>query len=80
VDLRGVEIIDPTAFVRIARSFSRWRDLRHGRSVLIQFPERSSRTTHAPRSLALPPRNNLMLHAPSLDIFETVPRRVALHC
>src|SRR5438270_675095 len=75
VDLRGVEIIDPTAFVRIARSLTRWRDLKRGRSVLIQFPERSSRTAGAPQSFALPPRNNLMLHAPPLDIFDTVPRR-----
>src|SRR4051812_20094703 len=46
LDLRGVEIIDPTSFVRVAQSLSRWRDLRHGR-VLIQFPERSLRKAPA---------------------------------
>jgi hypothetical protein len=81
VDLRGVEIIDPTAFVRVARSLSRWRDLKRGRRVMIQFPERSSQAAHASRSsFSLPERNGLMLHAPSLDIFDRVPERVALHC
>lgn len=42
VDLRGVQMIDPNAFVRIARSLSRWRDLRRGR-VTIEFPTRSPR-------------------------------------
>ena len=81
VDLRGVEIIDPTAFVRVARSLNRWRDLKRGRHVLIQFPERSSQAAQATRSsFSLPARNTLMLHAPSLDIFDPVPERVALHC
>jgi ABC-type transporter Mla MlaB component len=81
VDLRGVEIIDPTAFVRLARSLNRWRDLKRGRHVLIQFPERSSHAARpSPSSFSLPTRNNLMLHAPTLDIFDAVPERVALHC
>jgi hypothetical protein len=37
VDLRGVQNIDPTAFVRVARALSRWRDATRGR-VLIEFP------------------------------------------
>jgi hypothetical protein len=42
VDLRGVDLIDPDAFVRVARSLNRWRDARRGR-VTIEFPQRSSR-------------------------------------
>ncbi|MEO7083398.1 MAG: hypothetical protein ABI442_10025 [Gemmatimonadaceae bacterium] len=42
VDLRGVELIDPTAFVTIARTLSGWRDARRGR-VTIEFPERAKR-------------------------------------
>lgn len=42
LDLRGVEIIDPSAFVLVARALNRWRDARHGR-LAIQFPERSTR-------------------------------------
>jgi hypothetical protein len=44
MDLRGVQLIDPRAFGRIARSLSNWRELRHGR-VNIEFPERSARKT-----------------------------------
>ena len=40
VDLRGVEFIDPTAFVGIARALNRWRDTYRGR-VTIEFPARS---------------------------------------
>jgi hypothetical protein len=43
VDLRAVELIDPTAFVRVARLLSRWRDATRGH-VMIQFPERSTRS------------------------------------
>ena len=43
VDLRGVDLIDPDAFVRVARSLSRWRDA-HGGRVLIEFPARSRRS------------------------------------
>ena len=43
VDLRGVDLIDPDAFVRVARSLSRWRDA-HGGRVLIEFPARSKRS------------------------------------
>jgi len=78
VDLRGVEIIDPTAFVRVARSLSRWRDEQRGR-VMIQFPERSVRESRPP--VSLPVRTKLCLHAPTrVDIFEAVPERVALRC
>ena len=42
LDLRGVHMINPRAFVRIARALSRWRDLRRGR-VRIEFPARSPR-------------------------------------
>ena len=40
VDLRGVVLIDPAAFVRVARVLAHWRDSRRGQ-VLIQFPKRS---------------------------------------
>jgi len=42
MDLRGVQLIDPSAFVRVARSLRRWRDLRCG-CVTIEVPERSRR-------------------------------------
>ena len=42
LDLRAVELIDPTAFVRVARALNRWRDERLGR-VTIEFPARSRR-------------------------------------
>ena len=42
VDLRAVDLIDPNAFVRVAKTLNRWRDLRRGR-VTIEFPHRSSR-------------------------------------
>lgn len=42
LDLRAVEIIDPTAFVSVARALNRWRDVRRGR-VTIEFPARSRR-------------------------------------
>jgi hypothetical protein len=52
VDLRGVVLIDPRAFVRVARSLNHWRDLRRGR-VTIEFPERSApRTPVRPRLIA----------------------------
>ena len=76
VDLRGVEIIDPTSFVRVARSLSRWRDDKRG-NVLIQFPERSTGASQP--SFSLPARTSFSLHASShLGIFDTVPERVAL--
>ena len=43
LDLRAVTLIDPPAFVSIARTLGRWRDVRRGR-VTIEFPERSRRT------------------------------------
>ena len=76
VDLRGVEIIDPTSFVRVARSLSRWRDDKRG-NVLIQFPERSTRASQP--AFSLPVRSSFSLHSSShLGIFDTVPERVAL--
>ena len=76
VDLRGVEIIDPTAFVRVARSLSRWRDEKRGR-VMIQFPERSTRASRS--SFIMPLRTELSLHRPgNVGIFDAVPERVAL--
>jgi hypothetical protein len=45
VDLRAVELIDPTAFVRVARVLARWRDDTRGK-VMIQFPERATRQRH----------------------------------
>ena len=78
VDLRGVEIIDPTAFVRVARSLSRWRDVTRGR-VMIQFPERSTRASRS--SCVMPVRTELSLHRSSnVGIFDAVPERVALRC
>jgi ABC-type transporter Mla MlaB component len=51
VDLRGVVVIDPAAFVRVARSLTHWRDARRGQ-VLIQFPEGShGRRAVGPRSV-----------------------------
>jgi hypothetical protein len=44
MDLRGVQLIDPSAFVRVARSLKHWRDLRCG-SVTIEVPERSQRVS-----------------------------------
>src|SRR5438128_8903343 len=44
IDLRAVDLIDPVAFVRVARSFSRWRDAYGGR-VNIEFPARWRRST-----------------------------------
>ena len=76
VDLRGVEIIDPTSFVRVARSLSRWRDEKRGR-VVIQFPERSTRESQP--GFSLPVRTSFSLHSSShLGIFDTVAERVAL--
>ena len=76
VDLRGVEIIDPTAFVRVARSLSRWRDEKRGR-VMIQFPERSTRASRS--SCVMPVRAGLSMHRPGhADIFDAGPERVAL--
>ena len=40
VDLRAVDLIDPAAFVIIARLLGRWRDAHRGR-VTLEFPARS---------------------------------------
>lgn len=53
LDLRGVQLIDPGSFVRVARSLNNWRDVRGGR-VNIEFPERSARR--------LSPRPQLVRH------------------
>ncbi len=42
LDLRAVDLIDPRAFVAVARTLGRWRDARRGR-VTIEFPQRASR-------------------------------------
>jgi ABC-type transporter Mla MlaB component len=47
LDLRGVEIIDPMAFVLVARALNRWRDSHRGR-LSIQFPEGSMRPRRTP--------------------------------
>ena len=39
VDLRAVELFDPTAFVRVARLLGCWRDQVRGK-VMIQFKDR----------------------------------------
>jgi hypothetical protein len=49
VDLRAVDLIDPTSFVRFARALNQWRDIRRGRRVTIEFPRRSRR--EAPREV-----------------------------
>jgi hypothetical protein len=48
VDIRAVDIIDPGAFVRIARTLGRWRDAGRGR-VTLQFPTRSGVARWRPR-------------------------------
>ena len=64
VDLRAVELIDPNAFVRVARMLNRWRDLRCGR-VTIEFPHRSSRRRPAPTLtlLSQPSTNGMAVSA-----------------
>jgi len=52
VDLRAVDLIDPDAFVRVARILNQWRDVRAGR-VTIEFPNRSARRHAAARQLTL---------------------------
>jgi hypothetical protein len=48
LDIRGVDLIDPGAFVRVARTLGRWRDARRGR-VTLQFPARSAGARLRPR-------------------------------
>ena len=64
LDLRGVELIDPRAFVSIARTLSRWRDQHRGR-VTIEFPARSRR--RAPH-LRLVHQSSLRLDHPTLEV------------
>ena len=53
LDLRAVDLIDPGAFVRVARILSRWRDARAGR-VTLQFPTRSGSLRQRPRLVDQP--------------------------
>ncbi|HEX3865294.1 MAG TPA: hypothetical protein VHV78_01025 [Gemmatimonadaceae bacterium] len=50
LDLRAVELIDPRAFVSMARTLTRWRDARRGR-VTIEFPRPSANRRRAPLRL-----------------------------
>ena len=66
VDLRGVFLIDPRAFVRVARALNHWRDFRHGR-VTIEFPERSAaRTPVRPQLIAPHPFGSSRIVHPNL--------------
>jgi hypothetical protein len=53
VDLRAVDLIDPGAFVRVARALARWRDARSSR-VMLQFPSRSEAARPRPRLVGQP--------------------------
>ena len=55
VDMRGVDFIDPTAFVTLARTLNRWRE-RTGGDVRIEFPRRSARSAASPLALPVQPR------------------------
>ena len=55
LDLSAVEMIDPSAFVVVARALNRWRDRTYGR-LTIEFPRRSARATKADLHLTVPPR------------------------
>lgn len=62
-DLRAVELIDPDAFVRLARVLNHWRDRRSGR-VTIEFPHRSSRRNGPQRvTLDQPVTNGMAVSA-----------------
>lgn len=50
LDLRAVDLIDPSSFVRVARALNQWRDTRRGR-VTIEFPRRSERPARPPLKL-----------------------------
>lgn len=56
VDLRAVDLIDPSSFVRVARALNEWRDVCRGR-VTIEFPRRSERRA---RPLQLVDQRNTM--------------------
>jgi hypothetical protein len=45
LDIRAVELIDPTAFVRVASALNRWRAHVRGGRITIEFPRRSHRRT-----------------------------------
>ena len=54
VDLRAVGLIDPGAFVSVARALNRWRDRSRGR-VTIEFPTRSRPRSRPTAQSPLPP-------------------------
>jgi hypothetical protein len=58
LDLRAVELIDPTAFVSVARALNRWRDASRGR-VAIEFPARSRRRASHLRLVPQPNNNGI---------------------
>jgi hypothetical protein len=68
LDIRAVVLIDPHAFVRVARTLNTWRDHERNRRLRIEFPDRS-RT--APRV----PRHPLALHV--VDQTRTTPSAVS---
>ncbi|MDB4878071.1 MAG: hypothetical protein JWM41_4517 [Gemmatimonadetes bacterium] len=47
LDLRAVEVIDPVAFVVVARALNQWRERTRGQ-LAIQFPARSPRSRRPP--------------------------------
>ena len=54
LDLRAVQVIDPVAFLTVARALDRWRDVVRGR-VTIEFPARAQRPRSARVRLLDPP-------------------------
>jgi hypothetical protein len=51
LDLRAVDLTEPTAFVRVAGALNRWRARVRGRRITIEFPQRSRRRTPASGTL-----------------------------
>ncbi|HEX4684209.1 MAG TPA: hypothetical protein VH277_15940 [Gemmatimonadaceae bacterium] len=45
LDIRAVDLIDPTAFVRVASALNRWRGAVRGGRITMEFPLRSRRRT-----------------------------------
>lgn len=65
LDLRAVDIVDPTAFARVAGVLNRWRArVRHGR-ITIEFPQRSKRRTPGSATLMVPDTSMPELRIPS---------------
>ncbi len=69
VDLRAVDLIDPSSFVRVARALNEWRDVRRGR-VTIEFPQRSRRESEGRhlRLVVSPSTNGTNRFAPAAGI------------